>query len=482
MASWTKLTYYRRLFIGLVAYSAVLVGSFAIFQYYREKDFKAEELNARLQIINDRILEDLSETDSVHIPSAIQPHSFEGLRISIINTEGKVLHDNSLDSLPGSNHLGRKEIADAMKNGEGYTIRRHSESTGQNYFYSAKRRGEYIVRSAIPYSVTLHQLLSADYGFLWFTLGMTALMCLIGYFAVRRIGIHIDRLNRFAEKAERGEQIFDSDPFPHDELGEISANIIRLYARLQQAIADRDKEHRQALHQEQEKIRIKRELTNNLNHELKTPVAAIHVCLETLISHPDMQPQKRDEFIMRSFRASERLSQLLADISSITRLEEGGANIVSVPVVIADIAAEVCEEFAVTAAEQNVVLRNNIRRGAPIPGNAALLASVFRNLIGNALAYSGASEIVLDCKDLANRLVITVDDNGCGVPPEHLPRLFERFYRVDKGRSRQAGGTGLGLSIVKNAVIWHGGTVRVENRRCGGLRVTFTLPASAAGR
>ena len=251
MASWTKLTYYRRLFIGLVAYSAVLVGSFAIFQYYREKDFKAEELNARLQIINDRILEDLSDTDSVHISTAIQPHSFDGLRISIINTEGKVLHDNSLDSLPGSNHLGRKEIADAMKNGEGYTIRRHSESTGQNYFYSAKRRGEYIVRSAVPYSVTLHQLLSADYGFLWFTLGMTALMCLIGYFAVRRIGIHIDRLNRFAEKAERGEQIFDSEPFPHDELGEISANIIRLYARLQQAIADRDKEHRQALHHEQ---------------------------------------------------------------------------------------------------------------------------------------------------------------------------------------------------------------------------------------
>lgn len=476
MVSWSKLTYYRRLFLGLVAYSVVLVGSFAVFQYYREKDFKAKELNARLQIINDRVLEDLMKRDSVNLPSAVCPHSFEGLRISIINTEGRVLHDNSLDTLPVNSHLGRKEISEALKKGEGYTIRRHSQSTGQTYFYSAKRRGDYIVRSAVPYSVSLHQLLSADYGFLWFMLGMTGIMCLIGYFAVRRIGINIDRLNRFAEKAERGERIVAGEAFPNDELGEISGNIIRLYSRLQQAISDRDKEHRQALHQEQEKIRIKRELTNNISHELKTPVAAMQVCLETLISHPDMAVEKRNEFITRCFRSCQRLSQLLIDMASVTRLEEGGEKIISGAVEISEIITEVCEEFAIEAKEKGVTIHNNVSYNSTIPGNAELLTSVFQNLLSNALAYAGASEISLSYKEVADRLIITVADNGSGVSEEHLPRLFERFYRVDKGRSRRAGGTGLGLSIVKNAILWHKGTIKVENQRSGGLLFTISLP------
>lgn len=118
--------------------------------------------------------------------------------------------------------------------------------------------------------------------------GVTVLMCIIGYFVTRRVGLHISRLRLFAEKAERGERIYDTEPFPHDELGDISNHIVRLYARLQQAITDRDREHRSALHEEQEKIRIKKQLTNNINHELKTPVAAMQVCLETLIDHPDL--------------------------------------------------------------------------------------------------------------------------------------------------------------------------------------------------
>ena len=106
-------------------------------------------------------------------------------------------------------------------------------------------------------------------------------------------------------------------------------------------------------------------------------------------------------------------------------------------------------------------------------GNAFLLASVFRNLIGNALAYSGGSRIELRQSVDAAGLTVIVADNGTGVPEEHLPRLFERFYRVDKGRSRQLGGTGLGLSIVKNAVLWHGGTVSVRNRKEGGLEIVI---------
>lgn len=471
-----RLGYAQRLFASLVLYSVILVGCFAVFQYHRERDFKAEELDLRLQMVNERILDELADTIPADFAPVALPHTFSDLRISVIRPDGRVVYDNSLDTLPGSSHLDRSEIAAALRHGHGYTVRRHSESTGQNYFYSATHSGDFVVRTAVPYSVTLANILSADFGFIWFLLALTAVMCVIGFWATHRLGSHIRRLNRFAWEAERGEKIADTDPFPHDELGEISNHIVRLYARLQQAIADRDREHRAALHQEQEKIRIKRSLTDNINHELKTPVASMQVCLETLAEHPDMDADKRTEFVGRCLKANERLRLLLADVAAITRLEDGSASIAVEPVDVAVIAAEVCEEYEPQAAAKGIRIVNTVTCRGLQQGNASLVASVYRNLLANAIAYSGGTEIVVGERagDGAGR-VFTVADNGTGVAPEHLPHLFERFYRVDKGRSRRAGGTGLGLSIVKNAVLWHGGSVSVENRRTGGLLISFTL-------
>lgn len=474
MASLSKPTYHRRLFLWLLSYSWLMVLCFAAFQYHRERRFKAEELNCRLQAVNESLLRTIEEADSVVRLDDLPP--IAGLRVSVVDLQGRVVYDNSLDSLPTKNHLEREEIAAAAACGSGYTIRRHSASTGETYFYSARRGRTRIVRTAVPYSVSLRVLLRADYGFLWFMIGVTSAMSLLGYFATRRVGLHISRLNRFAESAERGERIFDTEPFPHDELGDISNHIVRLYAQLQQAVAARDREHRLALHEEREKIRIKKQLTNNIGHELKTPVAAIRACLETLMTHPDLAPGKREEFIARCYADSERLTRLLNDVSLITRMEDGGGAIAKSEVDLREIVREVCDEFHIEAAARGVVIADMLEEAIPMAGNASLLASVFRNLIGNALAYSGGSriEIGLLASDDAT-VALSVADDGCGVSEEHLPRLFERFYRVDKGRSRQAGGTGLGLSIVRNAVLWHGGDITVENRYGGGLLFRFTL-------
>lgn len=476
MALWGRLTYHRRLFLGLFVFLWLMLGCFVVFQYHREKQFKAEELNIRLQMINGRIIDGLAKNTIAAILSSAIPDNFPDLRISIIDTGGYIVYDNSLDTLPVTNHLDRKEISEAMKYGEGYTLRRHSESTGGTYFYAAKRGNGYVVRSAVPYTVSLNRLLAADYAFLRIMIVVTVVMCMIGFFATRRVGRHIERLNRFAESAERGERIFDTEPFPHDELGYISNNIVRLYARLQQAIIDRDREHRLAFHEQQEKIRIKRQLTNNMNHELKTPVASMQVCLETLLSHKNLSEERREEFVARCYAANGRLRKLLADVSVITRMEDGCENIQQEPVRIKELVSEICDEYKGIAEDRDVEMIDRVSSDCVINGNISLLSSIFRNLIDNALAYSGATRIELDQKDADDEyLTLLVADNGCGVPPEHLPRLFERFYRIDKGRSRQAGGTGLGLSIVKNAVLWHGGTIKVENRPSGGLVFTFTL-------
>lgn len=254
MGSLNKLSYPQRLFVWLLGYSLLMVGCFVIFQYHREKEFKAEEIDKQLQLINTYILTELSEGHDVQDIKLDEFKPFNDIRISVISEKGHIIYDNTLDSLPKTNHLDRQEIRDAMLNGSGYAVRRHSESTGNYYFYSAKKSNDgNIVRTAVPYSISFSGLLQADYGFLWIMGIITLIMCILGYFATRRVGLHIIRLNKFAENVENGAQISDTEPFPHDELGEISNHIVRLYARLQQAVADRDSEHRAALHEQLEK-------------------------------------------------------------------------------------------------------------------------------------------------------------------------------------------------------------------------------------
>lgn len=482
MDSWFRLSYPRRLFLWLVGYSLLLVGCFIGFQYHREEEFKAEELNAQLQLLNSHILDDLYAGKDIDRVTASQPHPFSELRISIIDSQGKVVYDNSLDSIPADNHLSRREIAEAMTGGRAFTVRRHSESTGNTYFYSATRgRDGLIVRTAVPYSLSLHSLLKADYGFLWVMGGVTLAMCLLGYFATRRVGLHIRRLNRFAERAERGERIYDTAPFPKDELGSISSHIVRLYANLQHAIADRDREHQSALREQNEKQRIKKQLTNNINHELKTPVAAIQLCIETLLAHPDMDSAQRTDFLRRCLSNSERLRRMLEDVSTLTRMEDAPAAIAMEQVDLSDLIAEVVDEQTPQAEAKGMVICATIPEHLPFKGNPALLASIFRNLIGNALAYSGGSVVNIEAERTpSGKISISVSDDGGGVASEHLPHLFERFYRIDKGRSRKEGGTGLGLAIVKNAVLLHGGDISVEPRKPSGLTFSITLPAQPA--
>ncbi len=473
MVLWNKLSYPWRLFVWLVGYSLLLVGCFVVFQYGREKQFKSEELNARLQGINSEILGHIEEGDVRVDPN----HSYDDLRVSVIDTTGKVIYDNSLDTAATGNHMNREEIKAALRYGSGYTVRRHSESTGDTYFYAATLGDNgYIVRTAVPYSVTLSSLLAADMGFIWVMGCVTLIMCVLGYFATRRIGLHILRLNRFAEKAERGERIYDTAPFPQDELGSISNHIVRLYAELQQAIADRDKEHRAALYQQQEKEKIKKRLTNNINHEIKTPVSAIQVCVETLLEHEDMDREKKREFLLRCAGNIDRLRRLLSDVARITRMDDAPESILKERLDLTEVISETVGDCEPMAAGRGIKIANDVREPLPFYGNRDLLASVFHNLIDNAIAYSGGTRVRLRLASRdAGRIVLTVADNGSGVPPEHLPHLFERFYRVDKGRSRATGGTGLGLSIVKNAVLLHNGTITVDNQASGGLIFTIFL-------
>lgn len=476
MASAIKLSYHKRLFLILLAFSWTITICFIGFQYLREKQYKSEFLSAQLQLYNRYLLANIENGESCNKYAESYKAPFEDLRITVITLQGTVVYDNALHPESLDNHRHRPEIVDALKNGSGYHIGRQSASDGREYFYSATRGDRFIVRTAIPYSDSLQELLQADRTFLCVMLSISLAMSLLAYFATQRLGKNIENLNTFAEKAEKGESFDKHEPFPNDELGSISNHIVHLYAQWQQTIKDRDTAHEAAMREEQEKTRIKRQLTNNINHELKTPVASIQVCLETLLSGISLSEEKRQELIGRCYIQNERLRRLLEDVSLITRMEDGNQIIGRESVTINDIIKEISSELDIMPEEERLRLHSDFKEQVTINGNLSLIGSIFRNLTENAIAYSGGRNIFISLlENNEKQCTIRFEDDGRGVEQEQLPRLFERFYRVDKGRSRQKGGTGLGLAIVKHAVKFHGGNISVSNRPEGGLRFDFSL-------
>lgn len=426
MAFAIRLSYHRRLLLMLLSFSWTIILLSIGFQYIREKQYKSDFLSAQLQQYNRHLLETVEEGLPYESYIASHEKPFDDLRVSVITLSGAVVYDNmiSLDSL--DNHIGRPEIASALKHGSGYHIGRLSASDGREYFYSATRGQRVIVRTAIPYSATLRELLQADWTFLFVMIAISLAMSIAAYFSTRKLGKDIERVNQFES--------------------------------------------------EQEKNRIKRQLSNNINHELKTPVASIQVCLETLLSGIDLSEEKRQELIARCYAHNERLRQLLNDISLITRLEDGSQLISTENVCINNILREISEELSVLPPEERLELHISFNEEVTLAGNNSLIGSIFSNLTKNAIAYSGGRNIYITLLENTEKLCrIRFEDDGQGVAPQHLSRLFERFYRIDKGRSRKLGGTGLGLSIVKHAVQFHGGTISVTNRPEGGLQFDFTL-------
>ena len=229
--------------------------------------------------------------------------------------------------------------------------------------------------------------------------------------------------------------------------------------------------------QEEEQINLKRQLTQNIAHELKTPVSSIQGYLETIVSNENIPREKINVFLERCYAQSNRLSRLLRDISVLTRMDEAANMIDMERVDISLLVGNIINEVALELDEKHITVVNSLKKSIQIKGNYSLIYSIFRNLMDNAIAYAGTNiQININCfREDEGFYYFSFADTGVGVSPEHLNRLFERFYRVDKGRSRKLGGTGLGLAIVKNAVIIHGGSISAKNNQGGGLEFVFTL-------
>lgn len=579
------LSFSRKLFLSVISLFLVFAACFMAYQYQREKEYKIDLLNTQLQDYNYRLYDKLKQHPADLngiLNEHINENMLKDLRVTVIGLKGNVLFDSYRTQHERlNNHIGRPEIQKALLKGNGFDVRRTSETTGFPYFYSATLFNDYIIRSALPYDVSLISNLKADPHYIWFTVIVTLLLIVIFYKFTNKLGTSINQLREFAMRADRNEPIEMAmqSAFPHNELGEISQHIIQIYKRLHETkealYIEREKliTHLQISHeglgifnknkkeilvnnlftqysnlisdsnletaeevfsiselkeitdfinkapnrppgkeekrmsitinkngrtfiveciifqdmsfeisindvtQEEEQIRLKRQLTQNIAHELKTPVSSIQGYLETIVNNENIPREKMNIFLDRCYAQSNRLSRLLRDISVLTRMDEAANMIDMEKVDISVLMTNIVNEVSLELEEKQITVINSLKRDIQIRGNYSLLYSIFRNLMDNAMAYAGSNiQITINCfREDESYYYFSFFDTGVGVSQEHLNRLFERFYRVDKGRSRKLGGTGLGLAIVKNAVIIHGGNISAKNNQGGGLEFIFTL-------
>ena len=229
----------------------------------------------------------------------------------------------------------------------------------------------------------------------------------------------------------------------------------------------------------QEKTRLlKQEMTSNIAHELRTPVTSIRGYLEIALNQP-VDKETVNNFLTKAYQQTIVLSELIQDMSLITKIEEAPVSFNLEAVKIEDLLESLKNDLAEQLFEKNIHIERKSLQDVIVQGNPNLIYSIFRNLTENVIRYAGNNINVTINKynEDNNFYYFSYSDTGIGIADEHhLNRLFERFYRVNEGRTRDTGGSGLGLSIVKNAILFHKGTIAAKNRAGGGLEFLFKLP------
>jgi two-component system phosphate regulon sensor histidine kinase PhoR len=225
---------------------------------------------------------------------------------------------------------------------------------------------------------------------------------------------------------------------------------------------------------------IRRDFVANVSHELKTPIASIKGFVETLLDGANHNPQDTERFLRIVGKQADRLNAIIEDLLSLSKIEqsEEEANLPLEPGSIKDILNAAVYDCQTKAVERNVRVNVSCDDSVIANINARLLEQAVVNLLDNAIKYSDpGDEVLITGRTLPSEVLVAVTDHGCGIDKDHLPRLFERFYRIDKARSRKLGGTGLGLSIVKHIVQAHGGRISVQSTPGKGSTFTIHLPA-----
>jgi two-component system phosphate regulon sensor histidine kinase PhoR len=425
------------------------------------------------------VIRTLAELDSAKYSRLQQYAKSANLRMTLIDSKGKVIFESDLplDQLVSvENHKDRPEVQQAIRYGTG-TSTRHSATLNIEMLYFAKKilhpfsqatgfMGASVIRIGVP--LTHVNEIMNDIRSKILIVSVLILIIVVGITVIvsKRIARPIKEMARIAVEIQSGNLDKRIDVRSGDEFGKLAESLNNMVDKLNQDITKLKKlEH------------MRSEFLGNVSHELRTPIFAVQGMLETLLQGALDDKNVNHDFIQRALGNTQRLNTLLGDLIEISRIESGDMKMSFRYFEINEFLKSVVGEFNNSNATLQIPIAIEIQsKPTEVYGDKERLRQALVNLIDNALKYNmpgGRVKVKYEILDSSVRII--VEDSGVGIAEEHLPRIFERFYRVDKERSREAGGTGLGLAIVKHIIEAHGSKVEVQSEVGKGSVFSFIL-------
>ena len=387
-------------------------------------------------------------------------------RLTVIDLDGTVVADTQAQMDEMDNHLDREEIQDALEKGSGYA-RRRSDTLDEGMLYVAYRskNADVILRAAVPYS-GFQQYLPLFFP----ASALSLLVAVVGSFIVttRLVSSITKPLQDISKEMLKVKGDYTELNFEHCQYPEINV-IADTTMKMSKNVKD-------YLNQIEKERMIRQEFFSNASHELKTPITSIQGYAELLESGMIQDESTKADFASRIKKEAVRMTGLINDILMISRLEAKEAEVTFSDVRVSVLLEEIIDSLKPQAAEAQVFGHVDCQP-LMIHANLQQMRELLTNLISNAIKYNRpGGQVWINIRETDGQMVIRVKDNGVGIPSDSLDRIFERFYRVDKGRSRKQGGTGLGLSIVKHIVNFYHGTIHVSSEPDMGSEFTVFLP------
>ena len=476
----TKITFTYVVLSLLIVISLGVLTSIRIESYFKER--MVDELSRQA----DLVLFILQNDATFSFPQIDQQvrliGGLENLRITLIDAQGKVLADSDIP-LPEitdvKNHLNRPEIQEAKRSGVGHDIR-HSATVGHDFLYMAKLvkitpketnfESLQYIRLSIPLEEVQDQVNHIRSIVIIVGLGVLLVILTVSIFISRRITKPMEQIVRGVKQIRSGDLDAQLLVSVNDEIGLIANAINELVQNLKSDIVRLKKSEQ-----------VRSQFLGNVSHELRTPIFAVQGYLETLLNGAVDDSSVNHSFLEKAQSNLNRLNVLLEDLINISQIESGEMKMSFRYFRINEFLESVAKEFETLAANRNVFLKLSLNTAADAEtfGDKDRLRQVLNNLISNAINYNKPEgQVILVSENTSKGIQISVMDTGVGIPPEHISRIFERFYRVDNDRSRDLGGTGLGLAIVKHIVEAHGSQVQVESKIGEGSVFHFLLKNS----
>ncbi len=474
-----KKTLYHQLYLSYLLVTLFSLGAIgwytigALHTFYYENT--SADLESRAQLIQYQVSRHFSPVNASELERLAQVlGQAGGQRVTIILPDGQVVGDSDENPARMDNHADRSEVKKALAGGTGSSVR-FSKTLNGNLMYVAVpvyQKGQLggVVRLAIPLTVIDETLK----GMLWkivlagllIALAATPLSLYMSRRISRPLSVMKDSAEQFASgKLDSRIQVEGTD------------DVISLADALNQMAAQLD----DRIHRLRKLEKVRRDFVANVSHELRTPITSIKGFVETLLSGNLEKPEDSKRFLEIVANQTDRLNAIIEDLLVLSRLEQDSEKVEIVleecglqPVV--ELAIQTCAPKA-TEKNINVALQCDPALTAVI--NPQLIEQAVINLVDNAIKYSlPSTHIRVQVSHSDGQVTLAVTDEGRGIEQEHIPRLFERFYRVDRDRSRQMGGTGLGLAIVKHIAQVHGGSVSVDSTVRKGSTFRIHLPAA----